>query len=115
MTSALVDPELAYTCPRGLTAHTVADALTHCIESFTATRRGPDAGLSVDRVFVGKSVLTDSYALSGVELIGRSIVAADLDGADRAARRDLQLGALYGGRALGTAGTAAGCSTPSGR
>lgn len=105
--TAVVDPELTYTCPPGLTAHTAADALTHCIESYTATVRKPDPGLRAERVFVGKSIFTDSYALAGVELIGRSIVTATRNGRDEAARHDLQLAALYGGLALGTAGTAA--------
>ncbi|MGP4015903.1 iron-containing alcohol dehydrogenase [Saccharopolyspora sp. 5N708] len=105
--TALVDPALTYTCPPSLTAHAAADALSHCVEAFTAIRREPDPGLPTERVFVGKSVLTDSYALAGIELIGRSIVAACQDGDDLAARHDLQLGAMYGGFALGTAGTAA--------
>ncbi|GHJ40915.1 iron-containing alcohol dehydrogenase [Streptomyces sp. TS71-3] len=105
--TAIVDPELSRSCPPGLTAHTAADALTHCVESFTAIRRTPEPGLARERVFVGKSLLTDTYALAGTELIGRSIVAAVRDGADAAARHDLQLGALYGGLALSTAGTAA--------
>ncbi|MCI2423198.1 iron-containing alcohol dehydrogenase [Saccharopolyspora sp. K220] len=105
--TALVDPALTYTCPRPLTAHAAADALSHCVEAFTAIRREPDPGLTTERVFVGKSLLTDSYALAGIELIDRSIVAACQGGDDRAARHDLQLGALYGGFALGTAGTAA--------
>jgi alcohol dehydrogenase len=105
--TALVDPELTYSCPGPLTAHAAADALTHCVEAFTAVRREPTALLGTERVFVGKSLLTDSYALAGMELIGRSLVAADSDGADRTARHELQLAALYGGLALGTAGTAA--------
>ncbi|MFD2416347.1 iron-containing alcohol dehydrogenase [Amycolatopsis pigmentata] len=105
--TAVVDPELTYTCPRSLSAHAAADALSHCVEAFTAIRRPPDPALSTERVFVGKSLLTDSYALSGIELIGRSIVAACSGGDDRSARAELHLGALYGGLALGTAGTAA--------
>jgi alcohol dehydrogenase class IV len=105
--TALVDPELTYTCPPGLTADTAADALTHCIESFTAIRRQSVIGLNTERVFVGKSLLTDSYALAGIELIGRSVTRAAANGDDHAARHDLQLAALYGGLALGTAGTAA--------
>lgn len=105
--TAIIDPELTLSCPPGLTAHTAADALTHCVESFTAIRRSPAPGLHHERVFVGKSVLTDTYARAGIELIGRSIVTAHRDGGDRPARHDLHLGALYGGLALSTAGTAA--------
>jgi alcohol dehydrogenase class IV len=105
--TAVVDPELTYTCPRTLSAHAAADALSHCVEAFTAIRRPSDPALATERVFVGKSVLTDSYALAGIELIGRSIVSACSGGGDLAARAELHLGALYGGLALGTAGTAA--------
>ncbi|GAA3731197.1 iron-containing alcohol dehydrogenase [Plantactinospora mayteni] len=105
--TALVDPELTYTCPRPLTAHAAADALTHCVEAYTAVCRPATPTLGTERVFVGKSLLTDSFALAGMELIGRSLVAADTDGTDRTARHELHLAALYGGLALGTAGTAA--------
>lgn len=105
--TAVVDPELTYTCPPSLSAHAAADALSHCVEALTAIRRPPDPALATERVFVGKSLLTDNYALSGIELIGRSIVAACSGGGEEAARAELHLGALYGGLALGTAGTAA--------
>lgn len=103
---AVVDPVLSYGCPPTLTAHAGADALAHCVEAFTAVRRDDPAGLPTRRVFVGKSVLTDMYALAGIELIARSLRRAASATPDDAARRDMQLGALYGGLAFGTAGTA---------
>lgn len=105
--TALVDPELSHGCPPTLTAHSGADALAHCVEAFTAVRRLPTPALAGERVFVGKSLLTDQYALAGIELIGASLERAYRDGTDRQARTDLQLAALYGGLALSTAGTAA--------
>ncbi len=105
--TAIVDPTLTTGCPAGLTAATGADALTHCVESYTAIRRGVEPGVSLDRVFVGAGALTDQYALSGIGLIGRSLLRAVQDGSYEPAREDMSVAALYGGLALGTAGTAA--------
>ncbi|MET7400337.1 iron-containing alcohol dehydrogenase [Dactylosporangium sp. NPDC005572] len=105
---AVVDPVLTYGCPPALTAHTGADALAHCVEAFTAVRRPAEtAALATSRVFVGKTVLTDLYALAGIELIARSLRRAASAAPDDEARRDMALAALYGGLAFGTAGTAA--------
>ncbi|MBX6748492.1 MAG: iron-containing alcohol dehydrogenase [Micromonosporaceae bacterium] len=105
-TVAVVDPTLSYGCPPTLTAHAGADALAHCIEAFTAIRRDDPAGLPTRRVFVGKTLLTDMYALAGIELIARSLRRAASSTPDEVSRRDMQLAALYGGLAFGTAGTA---------
>lgn len=105
--TAVVDSELTLGCPPALTAHSGADALAHCVESYTAVRRPATPDLPYDRVFVGAGTLTDDYAMAGLQLIGRSLVRAVKDGADAPARSDLALAALYGGFALGTAGTAA--------
>jgi alcohol dehydrogenase len=106
--AAVVDPELTHTCPPGLTASVGADALAHVIESLTAIRHPVTATLSRERVFVGKSELTDRYAIHGVELIGRSLRRAVEGGPGaEAARGDMMMAAMCGGFALGTAGTAA--------
>jgi alcohol dehydrogenase class IV len=104
---AICDPELTITCPQSLTAIAGADALTHAIEAFTARRRGEDPNLPQQHVFIGKSALTDHFALLAVKLIGRSLEKACRDGADADARADVMMGALAAGCAFGTAGTAA--------
>jgi alcohol dehydrogenase len=86
---------------------TDAAALTHLIEAFTAVRRLPAASSATDRVFIGKSAFTDWVALGGLEQIGRSLVTAYREPADAVDRAGMMLGALAGGIALGTAGTAA--------
>ncbi|MBZ9938396.1 iron-containing alcohol dehydrogenase [Mesorhizobium sp. BR1-1-16] len=106
-TVAICDPDLTMTCPRGLTAIAGADALTHAIEAFTAARRPADHELAQQHVFVGKSALTDHFALMAIELLGRSLERAVADGSDAAARADVMMGALAAGCAFGTAGTAA--------
>ena len=106
-TAAICDPDLTMTCPPGLTAVAGADALTHAIEAFTAARRGSDHALAQDHVFIGKSVLTDHFALLAIKLLGRSLEKACRDGSDEDARADVMMGALAAGCAFGTAGTAA--------
>jgi alcohol dehydrogenase class IV len=105
--AAVVDPELAYTCPASLTAHAGADALTHLVEAYTAVRRPSSPGLAHERVFVGRSAFTDQVALAGLELMGAGLVTSYRHGARADARQQVMLGALYGGIAFGTAGTAA--------
>ena len=105
--AAICDPELTLTCPTSLTAIAGADALTHAIEAFTAIRREPGPGLAQERVFVGKSALTDHFALLAIELLGRSLERAYREPASLDARGDVMMGALCAGMAFGTAGTAA--------
>lgn len=105
--AAICDPELTMSCPPGLTAIAGADALTHAIEAFTAKRRGADPDLAQNHVFIGKSALTDHFALLAITLLGRSLEAAYRDGSDENARADVMMGALAAGCAFGTAGTAA--------
>lgn len=105
--AAVCDPELTMTCPPALTAIAGADALTHAIEAFTAARRGAGHDLPQNHVFIGKSDLTDHFALLAIKLLGRSLEKACRDGSDEQARSDVMMGALAAGCAFGTAGTAA--------
>jgi len=104
---AICDPELTMTCPRGLTAIAGADALTHAIEAFTAVRKGAGHALAQQNVFIGKSDLSDQFALYAIRLLGRSLERAVANGADEDARAEVMMGALAAGAAFGTAGTAA--------
>ncbi|MDI7864493.1 iron-containing alcohol dehydrogenase [Rhizobiaceae bacterium n13] len=106
-TAAICDPELTISCPPGLTAIAGADALTHAIEAYSAVRREGDHALPQQHVFIGKSALTDHFALLAVRLLGRSLERAYVDGSDEEARADVMMGALAAGCAFGTAGTAA--------
>jgi alcohol dehydrogenase class IV len=105
--TAICDPLLTMTCPPSLTAIAGADALTHAIEAFTAAQRIPTTDLALKHVFVGKSVITDHFALQAIRLLGRSLVKAYRDGTNEEARSDVMMGALAAGCAFGTAGTAA--------
>lgn len=105
--ASVCDPELTYSCPPSLTAATGADTFVHLVESFTAITREPTRTLANERVFVGKNVLTDSLALDGIRLVGRSLATAYKDPGNVEARGDMMLAALYGGIVLSNAGTAA--------
>ncbi|MFG1813921.1 iron-containing alcohol dehydrogenase [Kribbella sp. NPDC049174] len=103
---AICDPELTYSCPPGLTASAGADAVSHLVESFTAIQR-PPAAVGEGRVFIGKNVISDSYARWGLGLLARALPEAFEHPDDRQARSDVMLAANAGGYALGVAGTAA--------
>jgi alcohol dehydrogenase class IV len=105
--AAICDPELTLTCPAQLTAYAGADALTHALEAFTATRRRPTATLTQDRVFIGKNAISDQFALTAIALLWQGLEAACRDGADREARSKVMQGATFAGLAFGVAGTAA--------
>lgn len=105
--TAICDPELTATCPRGLTAISGADALTHAIEAFAAKSRPADPEMAMSRVFVGKNALSDHYALTAIKLIFANLERATNAGDDIDARSSVMLGATYAGLAFGSAGTSA--------
>jgi len=106
-TVSICDPDLTLTCPPSLTAIAGADALTHAIEAFTAIRREPSPSLAQERVFVGKNVFSDHFALRAISLLWQGLEAACTDGSDTAAREKVMMGATLAGLAFGVAGTAA--------
>ncbi|MSU72665.1 MAG: iron-containing alcohol dehydrogenase [Opitutus sp.] len=89
---AICDPDLTVTAPPSVTASTGLDALVHCMEGYANKAAHP---------------AVDIYALEGIRRISRSIEPAVTNGADRAARADVMLGAVYGGLCLGPVNTAA--------
>jgi alcohol dehydrogenase class IV len=105
--AAICDPDLTLSCPPGLTAIAGADAMTHAIEAFTAARRPLTAALTQERVFIGKSAVSDHLALAALDRLWRGLEAACADGSDREARQNVMLGATLAGLAFGAAGTAA--------
>lgn len=59
---AIVDPALAQTMPKTLTAHTGMDALTHAIEAYTASLRSNFSDpLALKAIEMVKANLVDSY------------------------------------------------------
>lgn len=103
---AICDPELTLTCPPGLTAVAGADALTHAIEAFTAVAHEATPEIANERVFVGKNILSDQFALNAITEINASLAEAVKNGNNLEARSRLMLGSLLAGLAFGAAGTA---------
>lgn len=77
----ILDPEVTVGLPPKLTAATGADALTHCIESFTCPQFHP---------------LCDGIALEGIHLIVQALPRAYKNGQDVAARGDMLVAAAMG-------------------
>ncbi len=77
----VLDPELTRGLPPKLTAATGADALIHCLESFTSPVFHP---------------LCDGIALEGLHLIGQSLARAVRQGDDLDARGRMQVAAMMG-------------------
>jgi alcohol dehydrogenase class IV len=77
----ILDPELTRSLPLKLTAATGADALIHCIESFTSPAFHP---------------LCDGIALEGIHLIGEALPRAVRDGNDLDARGKMLVAAAMG-------------------
>jgi len=90
---AIIDPVLTVSVPPMVTAATGVDAMAHCVEAFTSKRSHP---------------IIDTYALQGIELVGRYLGRAVRDGSDIEARAGLALAAFYGGICLGPVNTTAG-------
>lgn len=105
--AAVCDPELTVSCPPEVTAAAGADAIAHCVEAYTAVRRAADPDLARARVFVGRSPITDTFALEGLRHVVAGLPAAHRDPEDLWARSATMLGSLMAGLAFGTAGTAA--------
>jgi alcohol dehydrogenase class IV len=78
---AILDPELTVGLPPKLTAATGADALTHCIESFTSPEFHP---------------MCDGIALEGVRLIADALPRAVKSGNDIDARGKMLVAAMMG-------------------
>jgi maleylacetate reductase len=87
------EPELTLDLPRETTAGTALNALAHCAEALYV--RGRDAA-------------ADGVALEGARIVADALPRVLEQPGDRAARRDLLLGAARAGEALGRSGLALG-------
>lgn len=82
------DPALMAGMPKGLTAATGMDALTHAVEAYVSTAATP---------------ITDACALKAIELIAGHLRAAVADGQDMAAREAMAYAQFLAGMAFNNA------------
>lgn len=86
---AIVDAELMATMPKGLTAATGMDALTHAIEGY---------------ITKGAWELSDMFELKAIELIAKNLRAATANGKDMTARENMALAQYVAGMAFSNVG-----------
>ena len=79
--AVFADPELTLDLPRGVTAATGMDALTHNVESYLSPAHHP---------------LCDGIALEGVRIAARALPRAYANGRDLAARSDMLMASMMG-------------------
>jgi len=89
---ALVDPELTYDLPPGITASTGLDALTQLIEPYVCLRANP---------------MTDALCVEGIRRVTSSFRRAFENSTDSKARENMALASLFGGIALSNSGLGA--------
>ena len=82
------DPELMVAMPKGLTAATGMDALTHAIEAYVSTAANP---------------ITDACAIKAMELISQNLRQAVNDGKDLTARENMAYAQFMAGMAFNNA------------
>lgn len=85
---AIVDPLLTLSCPPPVTAATGIDALCHAIEAYISKRSHP---------------VTDTLALSAIDLITKYLYRAYQNGDDLEARDKVALGSMLAGAAFSNA------------
>ena len=100
---AIVDPTLAVTCPRQVTAESGIDALVHAIEAYTA-RDACD--MPNGNAYSGRTPLTDTLCERAIRLIGSYLVRAVEVPDDMEAREAMATAALLAGMAFSNAGVA---------
>ena len=82
------DPELMVAMPKGLTAATGMDALTHAIEAYVSTAANP---------------ITDACAIKAMELISQNLRQAVSDGKNLTARENMAYAQFLAGMAFNNA------------
>ena len=86
---ALIDPELMYSMPKGLTAATGMDALTHAIESY---------------ITPGAWVMSDMLEIKAIEMIAKNLKAAVDNGNDPVAREAMSQAQYIAGMGFSNVG-----------
>ncbi len=105
-TLAVVDPDLTFSQPAGVTASAGMDVLCHALESYTARwyttyeKKSPEQRVP----YCGSNPISDLWAEQAMTLLARSFRTAVRDGENRQARQDMALAATVAGMGFGNAG-----------
>ncbi len=86
--TAILDPRMTMSLPKGLTATTAMDAMTHAMEALTSTM---------------SNAICEGHALQAIRLIAENLPKAIADGQDEQARLNLQMAATAAGWAFNIA------------
>lgn len=98
---AVVDPQLTLTCPPKPTADSGIDALTHAIETYTATAYDAlEVPASEPFPYDGKHPLGDVFAEAAIRKIGHHLPNAVAEPANLAAREGMSFAATLAGLAF---------------
>ncbi|MCI8609292.1 MAG: iron-containing alcohol dehydrogenase [Firmicutes bacterium] len=87
--AAIIDPVAMVDAPRGVTASTGMDALTHAIESYVCKKANP---------------VSDLFAEKAIEIIGKYLIRSYEDGSDMEARGYMAVAANFAGIAIAHGG-----------
>ena len=91
-TLAIIDPELMLSMPRGLTAATGMDALTHAVEAYVSRNASP---------------VSDAMAVASISRIGASLRLAASDPENMEARSEMAIASVLAGAAFVNGGLGA--------
>ncbi len=87
--ATIIDPVLTVSLPKGVTASSGIDTLSHLIEGYVSRKSNP---------------LTDILAIRGIRLVGEALIPAYNNGSDLEAREKMFLASLLGGIVLTNSG-----------
>jgi alcohol dehydrogenase class IV len=105
-TLAVIDPDLTFTQPAGVTAASGMDILCHALESYTARwytsneRKQPQQRVP----YCGANPISDMWSEKALSLLASSFRASVRDGGNAQARADMALAATFAGMGFGNAG-----------
>ncbi|MCA0143773.1 hydroxyacid-oxoacid transhydrogenase [Blastococcus sp. LR1] len=105
-TLAVIDPDLTFTQPAGVTAASGMDILCHALESYTARwyttydHRTPEQRVP----YCGSNPISDMWSEKALTLLAGSFRTAVRNGEDAQARSDMAIAATFAGMGFGNAG-----------
>lgn len=105
-TLAVIDPDLTFTQPPGVTAASGMDILCHALESYTARwyttydRKAPEQRVP----YCGSNPISDMWSEKALTLLAGSFRRAVRHGDDARARADMAMAATFAGMGFGNAG-----------